>query len=120
MTSQNKMTPMSQEEIIANTKTVIQGLEALKSENHSILNGLLSSLNAIKSEPQTGGTKARLAEEKASIIQKSIDSIELGLGEAQVRHSLGFIQRILQIFTRICLLILGHGSLGRASSANGS
>lgn len=77
------MTAMTQDEIITNTKTVIQGLEALKNENHSILSGLLSSLQAVR-EATKGDANIKLMEEKAGIIQKSIESIELGLGEAQV------------------------------------
>lgn len=78
------MTAMTQDEIVANTKTVIQGLEALKNENHSILNGLLSSLKAVQQDAGQHDPNVKLMEEKASIVQKSIESIELGLGEAQV------------------------------------
>lgn len=63
---------------------MIQGLEALRNENHSILIGLTSSLNAIKQQPDLNGPNVKLMEEKAAIIQKSVESIELGLGEAQV------------------------------------
>ena len=79
---------MSQEEIVGKTKTVVQGLEALKNENNSILQGLTSSLNAIRLETSANDPNLRLMEEKAAIIQKSIDSIELGLGEAQVMMAL--------------------------------
>lgn len=75
------MTQMTQEEIITNTKTVIQGLEALKNEHNSILNGLLTSLQAVQLEKPNDGN---VVEEKTSIIKKTLDSIELGLGEAQV------------------------------------
>lgn len=77
------MISMSQEEIIANTKTVVQGLEALKNENCSILSGLLQSLKMVK-ETSKGDVNTRLMEEKASIVKKSIESIELGLNEAHV------------------------------------
>lgn len=86
-----KMTAMTQDEIVSNTKTVIQGLEALKNENHSILNWLLSSLRAIQGETQNGDSKVTLMEEKAVIIQKSIESIELGLGEAQVSNQASLV-----------------------------
>ena len=66
------MTQMTQEEIMTNTKTVVQGLEALKNEHNSILNGL-STLGA--------------DDEKKGLVQKSLDTIELGLGEAQVTNS---------------------------------
>jgi kinesin light chain len=75
-----KMTALSQEEIISNTKTVIQGLDTLKNEHHQILNSLLSSMKTIKLE--SGDTN--LVEEKSNILKKSLDQIDLGLGEAQV------------------------------------
>lgn len=56
---------MTQDEIVANTKTVQQGLEALRSEHVTLLG---------EKDP-----------DKADIIQKSIENIELGLAEAQVR-----------------------------------
>lgn len=66
-----KMTQMSQDEIVTNTKTVLQGLEALRVEHAS----LISSLGTIKNE-------------KSEIVQKNIESIELGLGEAQMMMAL--------------------------------
>ena len=65
-----KMTQMTQEEIVTNTKTVLQGLEALRVEHMSIIAGL---------------TEGKKDPDKADIIQKNIEDIELGLGEAQVR-----------------------------------
>lgn len=78
---------MTQEDVISNTKTVIQGLEALKNENHTLLNGIRSTLNkTLQSDPQGSIDNASflLMQEKADIIEKSINSIELGLSEAQV------------------------------------
>lgn len=63
------MTQMTQDEIISNAKTVIQGLEALRVEHMSIMTSLL---------------EARRDDEKSEIIKKNIDNIELGLGEAEV------------------------------------
>ncbi|CAH1791618.1 unnamed protein product [Owenia fusiformis] len=79
-----RMTALSQEEIISNTKTVVQGLDTLKNEHHQILNSLLSSMKTIKKE--NGDTN--LVEEKTGILKKSIETIELGLGEAQVMMAL--------------------------------
>lgn len=76
------MTALSQEDIIANTRTVIQGLETLKNEHNQILYSLLNSMKTIKKE----NGETNLVEEKTNILKKSVDSIELGLGEAQVRH----------------------------------
>ncbi|KAL5008880.1 hypothetical protein ScPMuIL_014461 [Solemya velum] len=79
-----KMTALSQEDIITNTKTVIQGLDTLKNEHNQILNSLLSSMKTIKRE--NGDTN--LVEEKTNILQTSLETIELGLGEAQVMMAL--------------------------------
>ncbi|XP_060070605.1 kinesin light chain-like isoform X2 [Ylistrum balloti] len=79
-----KMTALSQEEIFCNTKTIIQGLDTLKNEHHQILNGLLSSMKTIKRE--NGDTN--LMEEKTNRLKKSLETIELGLSEAQVMMAL--------------------------------
>ena len=73
---------MTQEEIISSTKTIVQGLETLRLEHLQVLNGLESSVNSMKNENVT----ASLVEEKIAILQKSIEMIELGMGEAQVRQ----------------------------------
>jgi kinesin light chain len=70
---------MTQEEIVSSTKTVSQGLEALRAEHQSILQGLNGSLKAATQEK----LDANVIEEKANLIQKSLDMIDLGLGEAQ-------------------------------------
>lgn len=87
---------MTQEDIITNTKTVIQGLDALRNENLSIHSGLLSSLEAIQqSDHCENDPNLRLMEEKTSIVQKTIESIELGLSEAQVMIALaGHLQTV--------------------------
>ncbi|XP_065562626.1 kinesin light chain-like isoform X11 [Artemia franciscana] len=77
-------TNMTQDEIVSSTKTVVQGLEALRSEHQSILGGLSCSLQAAHQEK----LDSQLLEEKASLIQKSLEMIELGLGEAQVMVAL--------------------------------
>lgn len=76
-----KMTSLSQEEIISGTKTITQGLDTLKNEHHQILNGLLSSMKTIKKENED----TNLMEEKTNRLKKSLETIELGLSEAQVR-----------------------------------
>lgn len=81
---------MTKEDVISDTKTVIQGLEALKNENNSLLNDLRASLG--KSQPSNESSFDRanylLTQEKAAIIEKSISNIELGLSEAQVMIAL--------------------------------
>ncbi|KAK7103685.1 hypothetical protein V1264_018537 [Littorina saxatilis] len=78
------MTALSQDEIVTSTKTVIQGLDTLKNEHHQILNSLLSSLKTIKRE--SGDTN--LVEEKTNILKKSLETLELGISEAQVMIAL--------------------------------
>lgn len=66
----------TQDEIINNTKNVVRGLETLKSEHSSILS-TLSSLQDNKT--------SEIEEAKAGLVQESLEKLELGLGEAQVR-----------------------------------
>ena len=81
-----KMTQMTQEEIMTNTKTVLQGLEALKNEHNAILTGLNSNLEVIHSSGGGGANPAdeSVVQEKSRLVHKSVDMIEWGLGEAQV------------------------------------
>ncbi|XP_070698310.1 kinesin light chain 1 isoform X3 [Pempheris klunzingeri] len=74
---------LSQDEIICRTKQVIQGLEALKQEHHSILEGLLGTLRCLKQDEESV-----LMEEKSHMIRKSLEMLELGLSEAQVMMAL--------------------------------
>jgi kinesin light chain len=71
---------MTHDEIISSTKTVVQGLETLRMEHHQVLNGLEAATNTAKTDSAPTG----LAEEKMSLLQKSVDMIELAIGEAQV------------------------------------
>lgn len=83
------------QDIVTNTKTVIQGLEALRHENRSIHSGLLSSLEAISRDSSQNDPNVRLIEEKATIVQKTIENIELGLTEAEVMIALaGHLQTV--------------------------
>lgn len=80
---------MTREDVVSNTKTVIQGLEALKNENNNILCGIQSQLK--NAPPNRSGLDAAnylLMQEKANIIDKTIHDIELGLSEAQVMIAL--------------------------------
>ncbi|XP_012935358.1 kinesin light chain isoform X3 [Aplysia californica] len=86
-----KMTALNQDEIVSNTRTVIQGLDTLKNDYQQILNTLLSSIKTIKRE--NGDTN--LVEEKTNILQRSLETIELGLGEGQVMMDLSnYLQKI--------------------------
>ncbi|XP_038641713.1 kinesin light chain 3 isoform X2 [Scyliorhinus canicula] len=70
---------LSADEIITGTKQVIQGLEALRNENNTILQNLQETLNGL-----TEDEESHLVEEKTCLIQRSLEMIELGLSEAQV------------------------------------
>lgn len=72
---------VSQDEIISNTKNVLRGLETLKSEH----DGLLVKLSTKQRNGDHDGSSSKDATEKVDVIQKSLEKIELGIGEAQVR-----------------------------------
>ncbi|MEQ2174779.1 hypothetical protein GOODEAATRI_011394 [Goodea atripinnis] len=72
---------LSAEEILCSTQQVIAGLEALRGENRSLLGNLQEAMES-RPASESGG----LEQEKSSIIQKSLEKIELGLSEAQVRR----------------------------------
>ncbi|XP_071832723.1 kinesin light chain-like isoform X3 [Apostichopus japonicus] len=76
---------MSQDEIVGGTKEVIKGLEQLKNEHNDILNSLYQSLKMVKKDKGD----SNLVEEKTRMIEKSLESLELGLGEAKVMMALG-------------------------------
>ncbi|TSN12201.1 Kinesin light chain 2 [Bagarius yarrelli] len=63
---------LSQDEIVLNTRAVMQGLETLRGEHAQLLNSLLDC------------TPPPAAQEKSGLLRKSLEAIELGLGEAQV------------------------------------
>uniref|UniRef100_A0A2I4CQJ0 Kinesin light chain n=1 Tax=Austrofundulus limnaeus TaxID=52670 RepID=A0A2I4CQJ0_AUSLI len=63
---------LNQDEIVLNTKAVMQGLETLRGEHAQLLNSLLDC------------TQAPIAQEKSGLLRKNLEDIELGLGEAQV------------------------------------
>ena len=83
--NEEKDETMPQDSIISNTRAVMQGLEQLKNEHNSILHSLLATLNAIRREKDDD---VNLVEEKSNIIKKSLEMIELGLGEAEMMVSL--------------------------------
>ncbi|XP_026741750.1 kinesin light chain isoform X1 [Trichoplusia ni] len=72
--SLGRMTAMTQEEMVAGARTVAAGLEALRAEHAQLLAGLAANTDH--------------EHEKAALVRKSIDAIELGLGEAQVMMAL--------------------------------
>lgn len=84
---------LSQDQMLGRTRQVIQGLEALKLEHHSLLEGMLGGLQYLngeekEDEPCYDGDSHQkdqaLDKEKATAIRRSLDTLELGLSEAQV------------------------------------
>jgi kinesin light chain len=63
---------MSQDDILQSTKSVIQGLDALKNEHGKMLENIVDSMN-ISSQTDTNKL-----EEKVGLLRKSMDMIELG------------------------------------------
>ncbi|XP_047997494.1 kinesin light chain [Leguminivora glycinivorella] len=72
--SLGRMTAMSQEEMVAGARTVAAGLEALRAEHAQLLAGLAANTEH--------------DHEKAALVRKSNEAIELGIGEAQVMMAL--------------------------------
>ncbi|XP_057695060.1 kinesin light chain 3 [Corythoichthys intestinalis] len=77
---------LSAEEILCSTQQVIAGLEALRGENHSLLESLQAHGRGAEMPVETGGGSVEL--EKSGIIRQSLERIELGLSEAQVMMAL--------------------------------
>uniref|UniRef100_UPI00358F1024 kinesin light chain 1-like isoform X1 n=1 Tax=Myxine glutinosa TaxID=7769 RepID=UPI00358F1024 len=77
------MEKMNQDEIMATTRQVVQGLDALKNDYRSVLQNLNETLRVID-HPED----QRIVQEKSSIVGRSLEMIELGLGEAQVMLAL--------------------------------
>lgn len=72
------MTQMTHDEIVSNTKIVLQGLEALRVEHASLVSGAEESI--------ANATADDL--ERTVMLRKNMDSIDLGLGEAHMMLSL--------------------------------
>ncbi|XP_046538533.1 kinesin light chain 3 isoform X1 [Equus quagga] len=70
---------LSPEELVRQTRQVVQGLEALRAEHHGLARHLAEALTG--QGPVAG---LELLEEKQQVVSHSLEAIELGLGEAQV------------------------------------
>jgi len=76
---------ISQDEIVSNAKTVTKGLEALRQEHQTILGGIKTSLGQVDLGPEGENS---LITEKCTLMERSLEMIELGLGEAHVMAAL--------------------------------
>lgn len=70
---------LNPEELVRQTRQVVQGLEALRAEHRSLAGHLAEALAA-----QGPAPGSELLEEKQQVVGHSLEAIELGLGEAQV------------------------------------
>uniref|UniRef100_A0A8D0S7C5 Kinesin light chain n=1 Tax=Sus scrofa TaxID=9823 RepID=A0A8D0S7C5_PIG len=70
---------LSPEELVRQTRQVVQGLEALRAEHHGLAGHLAEALAG--QGPVAG---LELLEEKQQVVSHALEAIELGLGEAQV------------------------------------
>ncbi|XP_027714320.1 kinesin light chain 3 [Vombatus ursinus] len=76
---------MSPEELVSQTRHVVQGLEALRAEHRSLAGRLQDALTeAGTSSGEVTFPGLDLLEEKHHALSQSLEAIELGLGEAQV------------------------------------
>ncbi|CAF0916828.1 unnamed protein product [Didymodactylos carnosus] len=95
---------MSQDDILLSTKSVIQGLDALKNEHGKMLESIIEAIKSPTSPLLSSSnnnnmiilpsgislpTDTNKLEEKIGLLRKSMDMIELGIGEAQVMMQLG-------------------------------
>ncbi len=76
-----------QEEIIINAQTLTKGLQALKSEHEGLIKGVDSQQS-----------------EKIGLLEKSLEMIDLGLGEAHVMVALASHLQVCDFFTPHCPL----------------
>ncbi len=83
---------MTQDDILRNTKTVTQSLEALKLEHNSLLKQLLDRLDALKCDLNN----RTIINEEISIIKNSTEMVQLGVNEGTVSSSSSNSSRIIE------------------------
>lgn len=86
---EEKLERLTQEQIISKTKMVIQGLEALKSDHNVMLHSLMETIKCLNKDEEAG-----LVHEKSSLLHKSVEMIELGLEEAEVRKEVKQLEQV--------------------------
>ncbi|TKR70333.1 hypothetical protein L596_022372 [Steinernema carpocapsae] len=79
-----RMTGLSQDEILENTRTVLQGLEALCAEHDSIR----ADLEAKRRGAKLSEDEVALNNEKLEIVGKNVEELHLAMDEAQVMMEL--------------------------------
>ena len=73
---------MTQDDILRNTKTVTQSLEALKLEHNALVMQLLERLEALKNDRNN----ETIINEEVSIIKNSTEMVQLGINEGTVSY----------------------------------
>ncbi|XP_074872047.1 kinesin light chain 3 isoform X2 [Carettochelys insculpta] len=83
--SESQLGSMTADDIVAGTRQVTKGLEALRSENRALAQQLQEALLQGHGQEELLGSQAlELLEEKYDLVHKSLERLELGLGEAKV------------------------------------
>jgi kinesin light chain len=90
---------LTQDDILQNTKTITQGLEALKTEHNNLLQTLLDRLEAIKNDLNN----RKIIEEEISIVKNSNEMVHLGITEATVMELAPLSCFIFIIYYAVCL-----------------
>lgn len=98
------MAGLTQDEILQSTRTVCQGLEALKEEHESIKSTLLATVESLQNDEK------KVVEEKSKLLSKNLDSIQLGIEEAHVSR----------LFGSLDVFVSGNDVPGCTSSTHGS
>jgi kinesin light chain len=82
---------MNQDDILSNTRSVVQSLEALKNEHSSMIKTLIEKLDSLKNDV-SGRT---IVEEEITILKNSDEMVHLGISEATVLMQLSnYLQSI--------------------------
>ena len=82
---------MNQDDILSNTRSVVQSLEALKNEHSSMIKTLIEKLDSLKNDVN-GRT---IVEEEITILKNSDEMVHLGISEATVLMQLSnYLQSI--------------------------
>lgn len=79
---------MNQDDILQNTRSVVQSLEALKNEHASMIRNLVDKLEGCKrataAATETSSSNRTIVEEEISILRNSDEMVHLGIAEATV------------------------------------
>lgn len=81
------MNGLTQDEILQSTRTVCQGLEALKEEHETIKSQLMATSESLAVNERS------VVEEKVDLLSKSLESVQLGIEEAHVSQYFYFVFR---------------------------